>query len=284
MNADADLLLVHDGSLPGFLCAVCEFFNGFASDPGRTSSRVIGPGAEPALFEATVAVPRDDGRAARFWSRFRSRLGDEISTKVLRAFFSDIDGVDSSLARIMARLWAEGQSALDELGDSDALLVEKASARHSRETHRMLGLVRFRELADKSLLALIEPDCDVLAFVAPHFAARLPGLRWAIRDLRRGKAAVHEPGAGWRLGVWSAPDSGGEVPAGEAGPDSLPLSADEMRIEDYWRGYFKAVAIRERENLALQASFMPKKYRKHLTEMDIDSGRPIPRHRDDQSS
>ena len=136
----------------------------------------------------------------------------------------------------------------------------------------MTGLVRFRELRDKSLFASIDTDCDVLALIGDHFASRFPALRWAIRDERRDRAIVHEPGAAWQIGSRLAVEcaKGGATRQGAAA--GLPLAPGEEGIEECWLRYFESIAIEGRKNPRLQTSFMPKKYWKNLPETGF-SGR-----------
>jgi len=56
---------------------------------------------------------------------------------------------------------------------------------------------------------------------------------------------------------------------GRTVPRNLPVLRDiDADYEELWKSYTKSVAIKERRNLRLQMSFMPKKYWKFLTEMN----------------
>jgi len=260
-------VLEHEGSFAGFLSAVAEYFNALAAG-AAPESLVLRAAAQPAtLFEERVPVARDDERAERLWTRFRSRAGEEAARTLLEAFCSDVEGSGEATALMLARVWRSGPQALDDLGDDAARLVEKAANRARREAHRITGLLRFVELRDASLFATIDPDCDLLILIGDHFAARFPALRWVIRDERRTEALLHEPGLGWTL------VSGLEL-AREEGEEGLPVSESEEAIVALWRRYFATIAIQERRNLRLQSSFMPKKYWKNLPETgaSISSG------------
>lgn len=56
----------------------------------------------------------------------------------------------------------------------------------SRESHRMLGLIRFRNLPEDIYYAPIKPDFNILTILAPHFARRLPSQKWVIHDKKKG--------------------------------------------------------------------------------------------------
>lgn len=87
-----------------------------------------------------------------------------------------------------------------------------------REIHRLKGLLRFRELADGTLWAPVEPDHQVLLPLAQHFRRRLPAERGIIHDLRRGIAI------GWDAAAvdYIAP------------PQSFQTSENEEAVQKLW--------------------------------------------------
>lgn len=278
MSQARTVVYEYEGGFAGFLCAAAELINASKADgatPTRASFSVAAAVGTAGLFEERIGVARDDGRAAALWKRLTAKAGLEAMETIRAAFLSDLAGADGAAARLLARMARRGARALDELGDADAILVEKAAHRSRAEAHLMLGLVRLSELADGSYFASIRPDCDTLPLMGDHFAERFPGMRWAIRDRRRGTAAVHLPGAPWRLveGFSLGGSAGAEASEGpSATPYSVtpysatPYSATELELRAAWALYFKSVAIEERANERLQAGHMPKKYWDELPE------------------
>jgi probable DNA metabolism protein len=255
------IVLAHDGSFPGFLCAVAEALN----DEFRTGKlpTVRSATALAGLFEDIRPISRDDRRASALWARLARRAGIEAMMTALDAFSSDLEGADNAVAYALARLWKEGGSVLNALGDPLILLVEQAAARTRAEAHLMKGLVRFAELRDGSWYAGIRPDCELLHLLGDHFSERFPGMRWLIHDRRRGQALLHEEHGSWRL----VEGFELEAPMGEDG-HRLPLfSGQEAGLRDAWARYFESVAIAERANPALQANHLPKKYWPDLPEL-----------------
>lgn len=255
--------LAHDGSWPGFLCACAEAIN--ASEP---VPRVVDADAPVGLFESRIAVARDDGRAAALWDRLTIKAGAPAMRIVLEAFLSERPDARADTASVLRRLRREGAAALRDLADPIVLSVDKAATRARREAERTTGIARFSELADGSWYAPLEPGCDVLPLVADHFAARFRPMRFALHDLRRGRAVLHEPGRPWLLtDGFSLNQVEPDEDAGPGAIDSAMLASDELRIRDLWRRYFAATAIEGRLNPGLQAAHIPKKYWKLLTEM-----------------
>jgi len=253
---DVDSTVAYDGSFPGFLCACAEALNAREPVP-----RVVQATVPETLFEERCLVKRDDNRAAALWARFTKRAGPEAMRTLLEAFLSDVPEADSSVARAMRRVRTEGASALRDLSDPVMLTIEKAARRASLEANMFCGLVRFSELSDGSWYAPVEPSCDVLVLIADHFSARFSTMRFAIHDLGRGSAVLHEPGCGWSLvDAFGLDVSDGKI-------DGL-LSDRERDIRRHWQLYFDTIAIESRRNPKLQSSRLPKHYWNLLTEMD----------------
>lgn len=282
MNA----VFAHDGSFPGFLCAVAELLNERRSGRNALVRRAA---VDQGLFEERLPVPTDEARARALVARFRERFGEacgriDYSTfgdpleTAFEAFNSDIPKADEAAAVFLAELWEHGSAAVDRLDREEIWLTQKAAQRTRHEAHIHKGIVRFGEVAwtlspdvaDQSPVAggvgglwyaAIRPECSILPLLGPHFAARYSDMRWIIHDKRRGEAVIHAPGQGWRL------VSGFSV-EGEA----LVWSAAELELRSFWREYFHSVAIAERENPELQRNFLPLKYREDMPEFQTPEG------------
>ncbi|MBF0486260.1 MAG: TIGR03915 family putative DNA repair protein [Candidatus Omnitrophica bacterium] len=116
------------------------------------------------------------------------------------------------------------------------------------ELHRWKGFARFRRKEDGTLMAFINPECDILSSLAAYFSRRLTGQRWVIVDTRRARAAVCRE-ASWRIVPWQ---------------DHVKLVTDST--ETLWQTYVDTIAIKERENKKLQHQHIPERYRRHLVE------------------
>jgi probable DNA metabolism protein len=261
---DSETVLVFDGSFPGFLCALGEALN--VKNKGLPLPRieVSGKDWEPGLFSIQLQVLRDDSRAETVWKRIESRAGAEAMLVCRDAFLSDAAMRFQALAYGMARLYREGPKALDDWADPSMALVAKASLRTRYQAHLASGLLRFSELSGGIWYAPLDADCDVLPLLGDHFSNRFPQSPFVIHDTRRQSAILHEAGGEWTI-----------APGFQIEGASLPLSAREASIRDAWKRYFGAVSIKERENPALQAARMPKKYWKYLPEMNFGQAHGI---------
>ena len=86
-----------------------------------------------------------------------------------------------------------------------------------------------------------------------HFSKRFPSQLFVIRDKKFKKSLV------WDTAAWYITED----------PKILAFSVCDMSgFGEMWKGYFNAVAIPWRKNKKLQASFVPLRYRKYLTEFN----------------
>lgn len=82
-----------------------------------------------------------------------------------------------------------------------------------------------------------------------------------IYDQTHGAALIHEPGreAIVPLSGWTPPE-----------PDET-----EEAYRRLWTGFYHAIGIKERRNDRLRSSKMPKRYWKHMLEMNGSNGVPV---------
>ena len=244
----------------GFICAVDEALRRSSSGKALPLVRALEARAE--LFDELHAVDTDLDRARDMWNRLR-RVSAPAARTCFAAFCSDRRAKDRALSRVLARILGEGPQVLDDLGDRDVAEVLASSRRTLFETHRFCGLVRFRELADLSWYASINPDCYILPFIGDHFSARFRIMRFIIHDCGRSMAILHKPGKPWKIA------RGFSTQEESKGQEHLPVTEEEKQIREGWRRYFYSIAIAERSNPRLQASHMPKKYWAYLPEMGL---------------
>ncbi|MDR0425137.1 MAG: TIGR03915 family putative DNA repair protein [Clostridiales Family XIII bacterium] len=102
------------------------------------------------------------------------------------------------------------------------------------------------------LYAPIEPDHDILEFLAPHFCDRYKEDPFIIHDRKRKKALFAAVGE-WYITPFAA--------------EGLLTATDpEASYRKLWKEYFGTVMIKERANPECQRRFMPARYWKNLTE------------------
>ncbi|SAL27178.1 DNA glycosylase [Caballeronia arvi] len=132
--------------------------------------------AEPALFNES-APPVDSGNAPQI------RVSRELAALLKdAAHFRDARRW-SFLYRVLWR-WAQGDRSVASPADEDGARLYKMAKAVRRAQHDMIAYVRFRQrdasLGAPEYVAWYEPDHDVLAWGAEHFAARMGRSTWLI--------------------------------------------------------------------------------------------------------
>jgi probable DNA metabolism protein len=243
---------LYDGSFDGFLTCVHAHY--YAKSPEEKAEGIY-PKAEYRgdLVRRPVIIETDAEKAEKVGAAIAEKISGHDIRRVYYAFRTEMPEKEIKLLRYL-RLGFRRGSAVGLLhGDPIVAEVRKAELKLCNEVHRLCGLVRFSVVSDRTLYAKIEPDNDVLEFLAPHFTDRFHSDPFIIHDLKRKKALV---GLNREWYITDFEDEG-----------LFAKAADEDDVRAMWRGYFDAMAIKERTNPKCQRNFMPTRYWKHLTEV-----------------
>ena len=209
----------------------------FAADSSVTvHPSAVGGGSSPAVPRSFIALAR-------------------------RVVLHSAPGRFDALYALLWRLVHEPGLRHDPL-DADLLRLRQMARAVQRDAYKMRAFVRFRPVQDHGAtdvtepaqdvtlhVAWFEPEHDVLEAVAPWFARRFAGMRWAILTPRRsvrwspGHQRLHfGPGA-----------ERAQAPAADAG-------------EALWLTYYRHIFNPARLNLPLMRQHMPRKYWANLPE------------------
>lgn len=144
------------------------------------------------------------------------------------------------------------KNVLDNYKDADIVLFYELKNKISYEAHRMLGFIRFEKSQSGIWYSHIEPDNNIVDLVAPHFRGRFPDEKFIIHDVKRNILCVYD---GKDISTFASDT-----------PITVYLDEDEIEFQNLWRTYFDSVNITERKNKKLQDGFLPRRYRKHMSE------------------
>ena len=106
------------------------------------------------------------------------------------------------------------------------------------------------------LYAKIGPKCNIVSFLMPHFADRLPLENFIIYDEKRGLYGVHPKSKEWYL------VSGQE----EVLEDVIQMSDKEEAYQELFTMFCHTIAIKERKNLKLQQQMLPLRFQEYMIE------------------
>ena len=156
------------------------------------------------------------------------------------------------LYRLLWRLAHGERHLLSVPTDADVRQAMQWAQDVRRDSHKMKAFVRFREVPGEHdrFIAWFEPAHHILERVAPFFARRFAGMRWAILTP---EASALWDGEVLRFGPGGAP---GDAPAEDAG-------------EDLWRTYYAHIFNPARLNPRMMRQEMPSRYWRHLPEAQL---------------
>lgn len=215
---------------------------------------------DPILFAEDVAVVPDPEKVRKVMRTLRQRFGEgDYESLCLAIASEDEDCAQAVFGTVVCGLAMKPAKGhlFDHLTNADCMRAFELSRGAGRELSHMLGFLRFQELKNGVLYAEIGPKNNLLTFMAPHFADRFPGENFVIHDTTRGIFVLHPAGKQWVLG--------------QAGKEDVTLEYSEKEgyYAELFRGFTKAIAIKERTNLRLQRNMLPLRFREYMIEFQF---------------
>ena len=169
---------------------------------------------------------------------------------------------DLLMLRCMRRVFDEGGGVLADQADPDMKSLFQLALKVSHERERLKQFVRLQKAADGTYFAAVTPEHDALPLAVDYFTDRFADQRWLIYDRRRDCGYYYD---GHTARCVTLEDDRGMI------ADKLAdewLAEDERQFQLLWKNYFRALAIPQRINERQQRRMMPRRYWKHLTEME----------------
>ncbi|MBP3603043.1 MAG: TIGR03915 family putative DNA repair protein [Lachnospiraceae bacterium] len=209
------------------------------------------------LFATYTECPADDGKAAKVARTVVREFGEETYLALCRAMAStEPDKAEAVYKTIVVGFAMKNRRQLmGNLANKYVHRVFELARFTANEAHAHVEFIRFSELENKILYSKIGPQNNIITFVMPHFADRLPLENFVIYDETRNIYAIHPAKGDWYLYC-------GEM--GEIG--EMPFSEGEEKYSELFCHFFHSIAIKERRNTALQRNMLPIRYRKYMTE------------------
>jgi len=241
---------LYDGTFEGFLC--CIYAHYYES---KASGIFYREHYQSNLLRGSCEIKTDETKAAKVYDAIENKMSSYDIIRVYRVFLSGIEGKETKLLKYIILGFKHGSKIRLLHGQPIVFEVGQIEEKVKFEVHRLCGLIRFTSLKGDILYAPIEPDHDVCELLANHFCDRFKNDPFIIHDKKRAKALIA---------------SGGDWYISEFTSQSLPeLTEDENAWQKLWKKYFNTIAIKERTNPRCQRNFMPVRYWKNLTEMQV---------------
>ncbi|HEY0976921.1 MAG TPA: TIGR03915 family putative DNA repair protein [Flavobacteriales bacterium] len=239
---------VFDGTWEGLLSTVFVVFEEkcAAITLVRSASEITD------LFVPVREVVTDHARAGRVEHALKEKLGHRRVKELWSLLLAERKEADGTALAYIVRGFNLPVEEVDDPREPVVLELRDWRKKLRHEAHHMEAFVRFRENTDGIWSATIAPAYDVLPLITPHFRKRYADMRWCIRDERRGYGVYFD---------------GRSIELVSTEAASAPAEQDAA-YSTLWRTYFKHVDIPERRNKRLQMQRMPKRFWKHVLEMN----------------
>ncbi len=212
---------------------------------------------EPIFFSEDIKVIPDVQKARKVINTLNRRFGQENYLSLCMALASEDEDAAQAVYRTIVQGLAGDISRghlFDNLADDYVHRVFALARGVSTEIGHQKQFLRFQELENGVLYSKIGPKYDVMVFLMPHFADRLPIENFMIFDEKRNLFGIHPAGRPWYL------------LHGEEVELPLQMSEEELRYQELFRHFCHTITIEERMNEKLQKNMLPLRFRKYMVE------------------
>lgn len=241
---------LYDGTFEGLLtCIYLHYYN------EKADGIFLKEEYQPSMLKTFVEVETEHEKADIVYEAIKNKISPYDLRRVYRVYRSSAEGKEKKILDYVRLGFIKGSSISMLHGDPIVFAVQQIEKKVSFETHRLKGLLRFSELEGGILYSPVEPDHDVVEFMADHFCDRYKNEPFIIHDVKRSKALVAYGGE-WYITHFTEEKVSN-------------ISENEQDYRDLWKQYFESMAIKERINPRCQKNMMPVRYWKNLTEIKL---------------
>ncbi len=221
---------------------------------------------EPELFDECMEAVADPEKAVKVQRTLQREFGRENTRYLSYALVAGAhDRADAVYHTIVVGLKRRlGYHVLEHLADPYVMRVLELKRAVENEFLHLRGFLRFRELESGILYARMQPHHYVLELLMNHFEDRLPGEDFIIYDKGRGILGVHQ--RDMEIYYVNHIRDQGNGAAHVYSDEELSYSDEELLYSDWFRGFCKSIAIKERKNTDLQRQMLPLRFRADMTE------------------
>lgn len=252
------LKITYDGTFEGFLCAInrIEEQNLNPCEIIKRSEYI------PGLFDQIINITTRERECNETWQKLIKKTSLKNAGMIQAAFLNSNPKKELILMHYFQKVLKDAscqiyQNRLVRNIDETFLMARTVY----REAHRFLGFVRFQNTKDNFWFAPIKPEHDIVKLISKHFMSRFPEQKWIIYDTSR-KYGIY-------FNIKSLAVVKMENPLFSLENGKIEQSAmnmDEEKYREFWKSYYEAVNIPERENKRQMIQSMPKKYWNYLPE------------------
>ena len=241
---------LYDGTFEGLLtCIHFHYYN------EKAEGIYIKDEYQANMMRKSAEVETDEEKAAIVYRAIRDKISPYDLRRIYKVFMSSAPEKDTKILNYVRYGFKLGSRISMLHGDPVVFAVQEIEKNVNNEIHRLKGLIRFSEMEGGVLYSPIEPDHDIVEFLAYHFTDRYKNQPFIIHDVKRDKALAAYQGE-WYVTYFTE-------------EQLAEISAAERAYRKLWKQYFDSIAIKERSNERCQKNHMPARYWKNMTEFQI---------------
>lgn len=245
-------VMLHDGSIEGLLTAI---YDSYYSKP-RGEKIYFENDYEISLLDHVFVVKTEKEKSDKVAKAIVQKISEYSFLQIITCFLSEKKESSNIIFEYVKLGFKIGKDVEMNLADDRVNNFKTITRQVDKESHLFLGILRFQELNNNILYSVIEPDNNILAFLADHFAQRNPSDSWVIHDVKREIAAIYNKEKFFINSM-----------SKEMSVNALEnYSEKELFFQECWKVYHKTIAIESRENRKVQKNFLPRRYWKNLIE------------------
>lgn len=245
-----------DDSVEGVFTGIYE---AYARKYALNNTRIlIGDEEELRLFANYEKICTDVEKSDKVARTIRRMAGEEVYEQIYLALASHDKEKGQAVFKTVEQIVRYPERAYGVMDRLNDVNIHKAFTLFRNVRNEICSykeFIRFHELDNGVLYARIAPKNDVVSFLMPHFSDRFPLENFLIYDVGRNLLGVHQVKSDWYLLHDAKVD--GEL---------IRISDTEEKYREFFCYFCHKIAIKERENLALQCNHLPKKYRPYMVE------------------
>ena len=234
--------LICEDSLEGIFTGI---YDAYALREGHEHVHIqVGEEENLRLFANYMYISHDPVKTEKVAGTLRKRLGEHVYHSICRAAASCYPDKGEAVYKTVvdAITAGSGSRVMENLRNPYVVRCFELARFTANEAHYEIEFLRFQELADAEiakegvLFSRIGPKNNVIPFIMPHFADRLPIENFMVYDENRNLFGVHPAGEEWYL-----------VTAGESFVLQEPArSKKEEEYQELFRAFHKTIGIKTR--------------------------------------
>ena len=254
-------VLLCENSIDGILTGVYEAYRLKKDEALDSHDRIhlmVEEPMIPMLCTSYLTVVTDTDKAQKVIRTLQRELGNGNYYDLCLAMVSDGENkADAVYHTIVTGLREHDRKIMERLGEDAIHQTFTYYRRAVRELNKWIEFLRFEELENGILYAKIGTKSDILSFLMPHFADRLPADNFIVYDETRGIFGLHPQYNQWYL-----------VTDRNFDGSNLRFSQEETVYRELFTCFCEKIAITERINPELQYNMLPLWMRKYMIEFD----------------